>query len=486
MKARRSFAVLAALLTAALCCGCEDSKSDSGSEAVSSAADSSAAEAVSSIAETVTSSSPETERPPESSAAEDPSQPEPVIETDPVDGLLSRLPDKELENKTVVRLAYAGIDSGAPSARLFGKKYSGSVDTETVPEGELYTRLAAMVMSDSSPDIVPTDGMDLFPKGAAEGLFAPIDGKIDFTSELWSDVDSRSSFFDYRGQRYGATVETLPEYVCIYARGTIGENSLSDPAALFADGVWSHGWFETLCREFSDPDSGKYALNAYARPEALSASAGMPLITMESGSITSFLEDPILSGVQDWMYGLNEQGFISEGAALNDLAEGRVLFLPARTELLTEGDPAGLPDDVMFVPVPSETKAFTAAKLRGYFFCKGSKNPEGAAAYLDCLKAAVQLDAEAREQSLMADRGWSEEMVLMRRQCIAQADENPVLDCTKGLPDEIYGNLKLEGILGRTMLPGDSAVSWEDTVEELRPRLSYAVMKANDTEPTGP
>lgn len=487
MRAERISAVCAAVMIAAACCGCESSSSVSDSTAGTSAAESSAAETtVSSAVSEEVSSAPQQDSLPAPDSGEDASSAaEPVIVVDPLDEYMEKLPERELEDKTVRRLAHTGLDPETPSSRLFAKKYSGTVETETVPFQERYTRLSAMVMSNESPDIVPTDDMDLFPKGAADKLFAPIDGYIDFSSELWSDTADRSSFFRYRSGCYAAVIETLPEYVCIYNRDTVKEYGLKDPAELYADGLWTQGWFETMCTEFTDAEKGRFALDGLARPEALSAAGGVPLITMESGGIIQNLGDDRLADIQNWMYTLADQGVRSDSTAEDGLAKGETLFLPAELSLLTEGGGlSGRFGNVMFVPVPAESVSYASAKLRGYFLCAGSKNPEGAAAYLDCLKASAEPDNEAKEQHLMEDCGWSEEMTVMLRQCAYQAAESPVLDCTRGLPEEIYNNLKLGDVLGRTMQ--SEAVSWDDTVKQLRPQLSYAVMRANDTGPAGP
>ena len=76
-------------------------------------------------------------------------------------------------------------------------------------------------------------------------------------------------------------------------------------------------------------------------------------------------------------------------------------------------------------------------------------------------------------------------MLEMRRECFRLAQENSVTDFSEGLPLEIYERL-LKGVLGRTMSGSGNAVSWDETVEELKKQLDFAVMTANDTEPVGP
>ena len=496
MKAKIVAVLCAGVLSAGAAGGCSESNPGS-SRTESSAAESSAAEtssaavttsdpAVSSAAETQSVPGPDSEA--VSSAAE------PVIEIDPLDELAAKLPDTELEDKTVRRLYTTALGRTAdgqamPSERLFEKKYGGTVMTDTVPLSELFGRLSAMVMSNEAPDLIPTDNMDLFPRGVSDRLFMPLDVVIDPSEELWSSTEELSAFFTCQGKRYAAVFEAMPEYVCVYNKKTVRENSLDDPAVLYSQGEWTHGWFETLCRTFTEGGDGRTALSGIAL-SALSETTGVPLLTMQNGQLVSNLGNESLAEAQNWMFSLSEQGFCSDMPA-NAIGTGNALFCPESLDILSQsreacerfGDPGA--DEVMFLPLPKEGKQFISAKLRGYFLGAGSKNPKGAAAYLDCLFAASEADKDAEEQRLTEVCGWNEDMIVMRRECFRLAEEAPVLDCSKGLPGDTYDKL-LAGVLGRTVRRGDSAVSWEDTVEELRRQLDFAVMAANDTEPTGP
>ena len=490
MKALKTAALLTGLLLTASLCGCAEGGSRKGE---TSSADESRAETTASVttaAEAETSSAGEEESRPEPVSEAEVSEAEPVIEIDPLDELCAVLPDGELEVKEVRRLAHTALEKsadgrGLPSEQAFDRKYGGRVVTDTVPFEERYTKLAAMVMSNNSPDIIPADDMDLFPKGAVQGLFEPIDKYIDFSSELWKDSAALSDLLTFKGERYGAALEAEPRYVCIYNKKTVAEKGLDDPAGLADRELWTHGWLDTVCGNFAKVSEGKFALGGKAFPDALSQSGGVPLITMEKGQILSNIENDTLAETQKWMYRLNEDGLYSENAE-----RGGTLFWADSLDVLTEGggqaesfgDIRG--GDVMFVPVPSEDKTVMPARLRGYFICRGSRNAQGAAAYLNCLKAGARLDEEARERRLTEVCGWNEEMIVMRRQCFLLAQDRPVLDFTEGMPEEIYTRL-LKGVSGRTM-SGEDAAEWTETAEEVRKQLSYAVMKANDTEPTGP
>ena len=494
MKTKLIAALSAGLLTAAAVSGCNETETSGSSP--SSAADSSLAVSSSAAepSQAESSSAPETESLSEEESEITYPEPEPQLVIDPLDELTAELPDEKPENTEVWLLSSSAPLREAdgqpmPSERLFDRKYGGRIVTDTVPEDELFSRLTAMVLSNEAPDLVPTDSMQLFPRGAADRLFMPLDVVIGTDDELWTSTEERSAAFIYRGRRYAAVFETVPEYVCIYNKDTVRENDLEDPVRLYDQGLWTHGWFETLCRRFAEGGSGRTAVDGENYAAALSESCGIPLLTMRGGQVISNLEDSTLAQTQDWMYSLTEQGLCAEVPQW-DIAAGRSLFCPEKLSLLEEsrentekfGRPA---ENVMFLPMPKDEKACISAKPRGFLFPAGSKNPKGAAAFLRCLNAAAEADSEASERRLMEVCGWSEDMIVMRRECFRLAEESSVIDFSRGMPQDTYNNL-LKGVTGRSMLGGGHAVSWSDTVEELRRQLDFAVMTANDTEPTGP
>ena len=508
MRTRRIIVICAAVMTAAAMFGCSGSDG-STNEAVSDAGGSSAevteaqrsAETESAAAQTTAAAAGADEV--TTTAEPDPEErvrAEAQLLLDSAEG--AGLPES-IENKTVRRLAHTELDPAAdenaplPSTELFRLKYGGSVETETVSADEQYDRLAAAVMSNESPDIFPTDDMNAFPKGAVTGLFAPIEGCVDLGSELWRDAQEGSGYFTFGGVRYAAVVEAVPRYVCVYSRDTISANGLEDPAALYAQGEWTHGWFETLCTRFSDAAEGRYALDGSCYQKALSESSGVPLLTCEGGLLVSNLENAQLAQTQSWMYSLAQQGVCFDQSENNwqpreaGLSDGKTLFVPAELGLLTgssdeaERFRASAGSGMMFLPMPREQRQYMSARLRGYFLCAGAPNPSGAGAYLDCLKLAAEKDRSAEKERLAVKLGWSSELTDMLDECYRLAETAAVIDCSEGMPAEQYNSL-FRDTLDFSMLQSGYGGSWEDTVSELRKQTDYAVAALNDPEPIGP
>ena len=498
MRAKEIVSCFCALIISAGLFGCAQSGSSSSDE--SSAAESS--EAVTTASPVTTAAPVTTEK---SSSGEAPSEAETEKDSsseielivDPMGELMNTLPDKELENKAVKRLSSTKLDPAAdgspfPSLKLFEKKYGGRIEEEITAYSERYNALASSVMSGTGPDIIPTDEMDLFPKAALHKLIIPIEDYIDLDSELWQDTRERSQFFNFSGDIYAAVIEAVPKYVFVYNTKTIADNSLTDPAELFSRRDWNYDSFEEMCTAFSG-GRGKAALDGQLYPMALSESSGLPLITMESGFVITNIKDDRLADTQSWMYDLARSAVcVGSGETGNGIAAGRTLFRAAELRELSDaeslppfGDAAS--GEVMFVPAPESPSGvqYMSAQLRGYYLCYGSRNPEGAAVYLNCLKAAKELDNEESEQLLRARSGWTDQMLEMRRECYSLAERAPVIDCSSGMPRGVEEGLYHDAVSG-TVLSEDKALSWEEVLERYRKQVEYAVLTTNDTEPIGP
>ena len=71
---------------------------------------------------------------------------------------------------------------------LFKTKYNGKINWVQTTWETKFDDLAALVMSNDSPDFIGADDMDVFPKGAIKSMIEPIDDYIDLSKPLWTDI----------------------------------------------------------------------------------------------------------------------------------------------------------------------------------------------------------------------------------------------------------------------------------------------------------
>ncbi len=498
MLCSKKLCAVAAAAAIALC-GCSSSDSSkAGKETTASAAAETSSSAASSAPETKPPAGTETAPPPETTEAvtEEPPEENPVvIVEDKLKMLADSLPDRELDNKDVLVFSKADrSEENKQALELFKEKYGGSVSWKTASESDCFGELTALVLAGDPPDLFPIEDADAFPKGAYLRVFSGVDELLAESFGLDRADDTLSELTAYADRRCGIVTDALPQGLLVYNKDTIVDLGLDDPYELFLSGSWTRDNFSEMCRAFKD--SGRsYAVGGDMLATLLSSTGGVPLISSESGMMISNIDDKDLAAAQEWMYSFGQKGYCipaAEEALLSGdaLKNGELLFLAVPTDILCSEAVKGFGDAeggrVMFVPQPSADSSGSirfAAQLRGYYFCTGAKNPEGATAFASCSKAAAELVFEDSLNALR-DQGWAEKMISTFSVMHGQAGQSPVVDLSKGLPstsaEKIY-----ETVSASLPLNGP-AVRWEDTVGQVRKQLDYAVRTANDPEPVGP
>lgn len=426
-----------------------------------------------------------------------------------VDSLKSKLPNTTLKNKTIKWLSHYDINpskgkSEDPGLKLFKEKYNGKIKYIQSTFNDRYTLLAKKVMGNDSPDFFPADDMDAFPKGAIKSMFEPIDDCIDLSSDLWKNSKTTCDAFMFNNKHYVAAIETTPCYVCVYNRTTIQSAGLDDPAKLYAENKWDWSTFTKMCTSFTDKSKDKYALDGYWYIKALNDTCGVPLISLKDGKLVNNMGDAKVAKVQDLMYNLEKQGVVyprcdnswktrGDGTTGEGLGSNLTLFIPvglwAVEDTLTTTKILGdvKAGEVMFVPMPrmddSDT-TYVSARVNGYLLCKNAPNPEGFAAYMNCLQVTNQNASNIHEEQLKSDDGWTDEMIKMRQTIYALAQKNPVYDFQEGVSAEL--SQLMMTVNQSTMLTGGDATTWTACVAKNKKAVDFIINEANTNISTAP
>ncbi|MBR1393853.1 MAG: extracellular solute-binding protein [Ruminococcus sp.] len=416
----------------------------------------------------------------------------------------SALATEELKNKTIKWLAHYDINPAegatkSPGLELFETKYDGKIEWVNCEYADRYTKLATLVMSNESPDFFPADDMDTFPKGAIKAMFQPIDDYIDLDSELWKDSKNFCDDFMFNGKHYIAVIKPTPNLVCIYNTRTIEDNSLDDPAELYWKDQWTWDAFQDMCTSFTDTEAEKYGLDGYWYGNAISMTSGVPLIGMKDGIVVHNLEDPAIAKAQDFMYRLQMNNVCfdrssngwktrGDGTTGEGLGSYMTLFIPTglwAIEVPPEksaiiGDIED--DEIMFVPMPRDPdgdKYYMSARVNGFNICTGAPNPEGVAAYLDCIQVADQKASNIYEEVLRNDYKWNDDMIAMREECYRVCAENPVFDLQNGVSSDLEA--VMVNVSQATMITGGGAMSWTEAVGSYKAKVQFLIDEANNS-----
>lgn len=375
----------------------------------------------------------------------------------------------ELENKTIKWMATWDINPDGTGKKtpadllLFQERYGGKIDYINVTWDERYDKLSEKINGDDGVDFFYAGDMDAIPKGAIKEMFVPADDYIDFDSDLWADVADANDMIMWNNKHYAAVTQTTGDSIAvIYNRKTMQEAGLDDPAKLYENGEWTWDTFQEMLEKFVDNENGKYGIDGWWFEFGLINTIGVPPIGIEDGKLVSHIGDPEMERVQNWMFEMYKKGLIAIGgpdygweAKPNYIGEGKLLFYPVGLyELYKEPEQwkQTYGEDAFFVPMPKDPNAdeyYVPMGLEAYAFVSGGKNPEGVAKYLDCKRyCLLNEDARAVEDAVFTDDyGWSQEMVDMKNSMWELANENPVVDISKGVSDDcgklIDDNLRL-------------------------------------------
>lgn len=286
--------------------------------------------------------------------------------------------------------------------------YGGEIEYLTSPFGQAYyDKLANLIASDDSPDIVTKDAM-LRPGNLSKNLFEPLDDKIDLTSPVWKDIAGVVDDFSWKSKHFYYPHRTTTLYALNYNKKTIEENDLPDPYDLYKNGEWTWEAWRNLMIEFcnkSEDNVGFYTTNHTIT--SFIATTGTTLIDVQpDGTITNNILSPDISRAMTFLEGLCRDGLTYDKSFGDWIDPGqfpnccdKLLFTCTEPEWTyisatesvqnKEGvanDIFGVVSDFAFVPFPRDTvadKYYTEYDTFGYLIPKGAKNIDGAIEFIN-------------------------------------------------------------------------------------------------------
>lgn len=313
---------------------------------------------------------------------------------------------------TVKYLGFYDITSdqkGTEQCLIFESElYGGTIDYTNAVFGQaFYDKLANLIASDDSPDLVTKDAM-LFPGNVSKNLFEALDGKFDMESPLWSDMNDVVESFNWKGKHYYYPHRITTKYCLNYNKKTIADNDLTDPYDLYKNGEWTWDAWRNLMIEFcdkSDDHVGFYTTNDTIT--SFIATTGTTMIDIQpDGTITNNFLSADVSRAMSFMEGLCRDG-LTYGKQWGDWVSPQV-FATCSDNLLftctepewtyiaaTENlqNPEGVDNDIFdtvsdfaFVPFPRDPNAdayYTEFDTFGYLIPKGAKNMDGAIEFIN-------------------------------------------------------------------------------------------------------
>lgn len=355
---------------------------------------------------------------------------------------LSQLDNPDLEvTDRIEWMAWWDIDETTPAAILFKDVYGipttgkyadrdGRIfDYTVVAYGDRYTKLAAAISSDNSPDLFPFEILD-FPYGVLQGRYNAVSDIIDVESPKWDGAREMMEQFRFGDDYYCAFYEISLNNLMYYKKSNIESIGAEDPRELFEKGEWDWDAFLEISRKWQDSGADKYCIDGYNPENDFMISTGVPMIGYDGTQIVNNLHDPAVERAEENMLTVLQKenlryprhelnGWsVNMKAWANDMtlfyADGSVWVFEGDSGLNRFATSFGWPEDeIVIVPFPKDPQAdahYVTAKQDSLMWVKGSDNPNGVAAWLDCCVTASQ-DPEVREaakEQQKENMGWSD------------------------------------------------------------------------------
>ncbi len=331
---------------------------------------------------------------------------------------------KTLENPNLVYFSHYDARVAGdikPGVKLFEETYGGKIDYIQVAWDARIERLQTLIASGDSPDLVDKDDLT-YPSLISKNVYEDLTNYIDLTAPQWDGLQDLISSYEWKGKLYyyPFTINALPTCL-IYNKTTLDKYSLDDPKEMYDKNEWTWDSFAKIMRDFveANPDAvgGVYGLLG----TNIIITTGTPLFGTEDGMIVNNINNKNVERAALYLEGLRREKLAVRGDGMwsNEtapLTQGNVAFLGVGQYKITDYSVLTLKTgtEYGFVPYPRDPEAdkyYYGTQNFGYMVPKGSKNVEGAAAFIDIMRQC-NTDPELlaiQKESIMKDKHYSEE-----------------------------------------------------------------------------
>ncbi len=288
---------------------------------------------------------------------------------------------------------FTNISPEKDIAEVFAERFGGTVETEVVSSLEVTNRLGVLMASGQSPDLMRA-GEEYFPGFFINNRFTNLDGYLDMTSPMWSDMGSIIEQYAYNGNHYYYPYAlTATAYTVTYNSLELEEIGAPDPMDLYFEGNWDWNAFEEICLEWKASNPEKYPISW---PETgaiqLAATTGTSAIEFTGTEIVNNMKDPNIMRAMEFVEKLKREECFWEGWHGPDGLDswlGTLFFvmpgdwaLPCGQEIFFKNSLEG---EIKTVPMPRDPNSdqyYLYGGTSGYLVPAGSDNVQGAAAYI--------------------------------------------------------------------------------------------------------
>ena len=331
---------------------------------------------------------------------------------------------EKLENPNLVYLGYYDMRTAGdikPAVKLFEETYGGQIDYLQCAWDERVERLQVLISSGDSPDLVDKDDTT-FPLLITKNVYEDLTDYIDLSLPQWEGFEELVEQHSWNGKHYYYPwfATAFSDYV-FYSGARFDEFGITKPRELYENGEWDWNTFRDTMIKFvnaSEPET----VGVYGNlGPTFIATTGVPVIGISDGKITNNMKTAEVDRAMSFLSELSRQGLTAKkegmwGNEIKPLMNGQSCFLIYGQYQLDGFMKRNDDVDIEFVPVPRDPDAdnyYYATSTFGYMVPSGSKNVEGAAAFINMIKMCKSdpdIIAETN-QSIMNSKKWTQEQI---------------------------------------------------------------------------
>lgn len=269
-----------------------------------------------------------------------------------------------------------------PKSKEFEELYGINCDEIHIDQGEYVNKIAALIASNSQPDIFFENGN--FPGSLT--VMQPIDAaKLDLTHSKWNQTLLDVSSLNGHPYLIDSTSNVYTETdFCVYNKKIFSDNNITTPSEYYAAGKWTFANFRELAKEVSEI-STEHFIGAGVLSEVMLGAAGCSFFLYNDNKI-SLGVDSHLEEVFIFMSQMRVDGYLKlDRYGFDDGKQGMCFtnaFGLQRRGYFTHLNPDYV--GVTYLPVWKEgDKQTYTAIYRGWGLVEGCKNPVGAGLFLN-------------------------------------------------------------------------------------------------------
>ena len=266
------------------------------------------------------------------------------------------------------------------------------VETISTSSMEYFTKLAQLVASSDSPDMVRYEWQS-YPHGVANNLYTSLDDYVDFDSDTWSGMKDMIENFNYGGKHYYLPYRVNPGVVLIYNQTALDDEGIkTDPLELYKEGKWTWTAWKDIMTEWCNIGDDYYGVmptGFVAMPFIVSTGTTLIDVDGPNKQIINNMKNADVQRCQDFLADLANQGMVNSEYSNPDtcLTDTKTLFAEFGLDWgWTTAQAAAKDQDIRFVPIPRDDKAdkyYTNTDTFGYLGPAGAKNIKAALKYME-------------------------------------------------------------------------------------------------------